>query len=98
MKCRNCGSAVEINLVHCPDCGYPQSSARPQAGGVRAQVFEVVVQQALVGAPWRQLCAGPMMVNRITEQEVEDEIKRRGGGGKSGAPVPRRPDKPQGNG
>lgn len=44
---------------------------------VRDQVFEVIVRQALAGAPWREICAGPMQVNNISPQEVEAEIKRR---------------------
>jgi hypothetical protein len=45
--------------------------------GVRAQVFEVIVRQALAGAPWREICAGPMQVNQISPEEVEAEVKRR---------------------
>jgi hypothetical protein len=45
--------------------------------GVRAQVFEVIVRQALAGAPWREICAGPMQVNNISADEVEVEVKRR---------------------
>lgn len=45
--------------------------------GVRAQVFEVIVRQALAGAPWREICAGPMQVNNISPEEVEAEVKRR---------------------
>lgn len=45
--------------------------------GVRAQVFEVIVRQALAGAPWREICAGPMSVNNISAEEVEGEVKRR---------------------
>ena len=45
--------------------------------GVRAQVFEVIVRQALAGAPWREICAGPMSVNNISPDEVETEVKRR---------------------
>jgi hypothetical protein len=45
--------------------------------GVRAQVFEVIVRQALAGAPWRELCANPMQANNISVNEVEAEVKRR---------------------
>jgi hypothetical protein len=45
--------------------------------GVRAQVFEVIVRQALAGAPWKEICAGPMQVNNISPDEVEQEVKRR---------------------
>jgi Ca-activated chloride channel homolog len=61
-------------------------SSQPFAGGgggsygsgVRAQVFEVVVRQAIEGAPWREICAGPMQVNNISEEEVIQEVARRG--------------------
>lgn len=46
--------------------------------GVRAQVFEVIVRQAIAGAPWREICAGPMSVNGITPEEIEQELKERG--------------------
>jgi len=46
-------------------------------GGIRQQVFEVIVRQALKGAPWRELCAGPMQVNQITAEEIEAEVKKR---------------------
>ncbi len=49
--------------------------------GVRAQVFEVIVRQALAGAPWQKICDGPMRVNNISIEEVEEEVRRRGGGG-----------------
>ena len=45
--------------------------------GVRQQVFEVIVRQALAGAPWREICDGPMKVNNISPEEVETEVKRR---------------------
>ncbi len=64
-----------------------QAIPRPQApgigpggsygNGVRAQVFEVIVRQALAGAPWREICAGPMQVNNIMPDEVEAEVRRR---------------------
>jgi len=59
----------------------PQSTQNQPYGaygpGVRSQVFEVIVRQALAGAPWREICAGPMHVNNITPQEVEAEVNRR---------------------
>jgi hypothetical protein len=44
---------------------------------VRAQVLEIIVRQALSGAPWKDICRGPMMINNINEQEVEAELSRR---------------------
>jgi hypothetical protein len=56
---------------------YAQGSSGSYGTGVRAQVFEVIVRQALAGAPWREICAGPMQVNNISPDEVEAEVKRR---------------------
>jgi hypothetical protein len=53
------------------------AAASPYGAGVRGQVFEVVVRQALGGAPWREICAGPMQVNNISPTEVEAEVIRR---------------------
>jgi hypothetical protein len=65
--------------------------------GVRAQVFEVIVRQALAGAPWREICAGPMQVNNIQPEEVEEEIrKRRGDDSGSDKSAPKK--KPDGGG
>ena len=36
----------------------------------------MIARQAMAGAPWRQICAGPMQLNNITEAEVEAEVKR----------------------
>jgi hypothetical protein len=64
--------------------------------GVRLQVFEVVVRQALAGAPWQEICAGPMQVNSISEYEIKEEIKRRRGDGNGSQPagVPNKPKRP----
>ena len=40
-------------------------------------VFEVIVRQALAGAPWREINAGVMKFNSIQIHEVEFEVKRR---------------------
>lgn len=45
--------------------------------GVRKQIFEVIVRQALAGAPWKEICAGPMLVNNISPEEVERELDKR---------------------
>jgi hypothetical protein len=65
----------------------------------RAQIFDVIVRQALAGVPWREICAGPMQVNNITPEEVDEEVqKRRGGRGTSAAAVPKKPKPSQGEG
>lgn len=85
-------SATSDNLPITPQAPTNQAIPRPQVAapttpfgstagsygsGVRAQVFEVIVRQALAGAPWREICAGPMQVNNISADEVEAEVKRR---------------------
>jgi len=44
---------------------------------IRAQVLEVIVRQALAGAPWRQICAAPMKAMDITPEEVDLEVQKR---------------------
>jgi hypothetical protein len=53
------------------------SAVGSYGSGVRAQVFEVIVRQALAGTQWREICAVPMQSNNISPQEVETEVKRR---------------------
>ena len=71
----------------------PSTGKGSFGSGVRAQVFEVIVRQAIAGAPWHQICAGVMQVNQITTDEVEEEIRRRRGGGNEppSASVPNKP-------
>jgi hypothetical protein len=45
--------------------------------GVRLQVFEVIVRQAVMGAPWKEICSGPMRMNNITEEDIEKEVRHR---------------------
>lgn len=75
----------------------PQGSGSIALANIRDLIFEVIVQQALAGAPWRTICAGPMQLNFITPDEVEAEVKWRGGG-ESSAFVPRKPIVPEGSG
>ncbi|HEY9716612.1 MAG TPA: hypothetical protein V6C69_04030 [Trichormus sp.] len=54
------------------------SLTHSDTGGLkREQVFEVIVRVALGGSAWRQICADSMQANQITEEEVENEVKRR---------------------
>jgi hypothetical protein len=68
--------------------------------GVRAQVFEVIVRQALAGAPWKEICAGPMQVNNINADDIEDEVRRRreDDDNQSPSPVRKKPKPPKGEG
>lgn len=68
--------AIPRPQVAAPTTPFPGSPGS-YGSGVRAQVFEVIVRQALAGAPWREICAGPMQVNSISPDEVEAEVKRR---------------------
>lgn len=70
------GQAIPRPQVAAPTTPFPGSPGS-YGSGVRAQVFEVIVRQALAGAPWREICAGPMQVNSISPDEVEAEVKRR---------------------
>lgn len=70
------GQAIPRPQVAAPTTPFPGSPGS-YGSGVRAQVFEVIVRQALAGAPWREICAGPMSVNGISPDEVEAEVKRR---------------------
>jgi hypothetical protein len=66
--------------------------SRSYGTGVRNQVFEVIVRQALAGAPWREICAGIMQINSISSEEIEEEVRRRrGSSGYESAAVPRKP-------
>jgi hypothetical protein len=83
MDCRDCSRLIQEDWSHCPYCGCRSETAdqKPEPGqygtGVRKQVFEVIVRQALAGAAWKDLCAGPMRLNNISIEEVESEISRR---------------------
>jgi len=74
------GTATAV-VASAPAAAATAAAATVKAGaygaGVRAQVFEVVVRQGIAGAPWKEICAGPLRVNNISEAEVEAEIARR---------------------
>ena len=57
--------------------GKDKSGSGSYGSGVRGQVFEVIVRQAMAGAPWREICAGPMQVNKIDVEDIEAEVQRR---------------------
>lgn len=93
-RCNDCAEMVRIESKICRFCKAvleqrPAPAAKSLAearaamhsygSGVRSQVFEVIVRQAMAGAPWRQICAGPMQVNNIHPDEIETEVNRRRG-------------------
>lgn len=49
---------------------------------LRGQVLEIIVKQAIMGAPWKTICAGPMQIHKITPEEVEKEVELRQKDGK----------------
>ncbi len=95
--CPNCGVRIAIADALLAEKVINGSAAfkfGTYGKGVREHVFEVVVRQALKGADWREICAGPMMVNRIFAEEVEAEVRRRKGGD-DGLQTTRKPKKPE---
>lgn len=47
--------------------------------GERDRIFELVVNQAMKGAPWQSLYTGALTSNKIRPEEIEAEIRRRKG-------------------
>lgn len=47
--------------------------------GERDRIFELVVSQAMKGAPWQSLYMGALTSNKIRPEEIEAEIRRRKG-------------------
>jgi hypothetical protein len=43
----------------------------------RAAVLDVIVQQAIAGASWREISKGPMRLYNISQEEVQAEMNRR---------------------
>ncbi len=72
--CRFCGaSEVAIPRVKVPE----QSPSGVYGTSIKQMVFEVILRQAMAGAPWKEICKGPMKVNGIDPKEIEEELKRR---------------------
>lgn len=83
-------------LYECAPTPAPPAGPASYGSGVRPQVFEVIVRQAMAGAPWQEICSGPMQVNNISPAEVQQEVHRRqqrlsGGGGGKDENLPPRP-------
>jgi hypothetical protein len=75
--CRFCGASdVAIPRVKVPE----QLPSGVYGTSIKQQVFEVILRQAMAGAPWKEICKGPMKVNGIDPQEIEEELKRRQAG------------------
>ncbi len=69
----------KLTLMHKVRTRIDEQSKTPPmpAAETRRLMLEVIVKQALIGADWRQLCAGVMQVNGITPEEVEAELSAR---------------------
>ncbi len=75
--CRFCGaSEVAIPRVKVPE----QSPSGVYGTSIKQMVFEVILRQAMAGAPWKEICKGPMKVNGIDPKEIEEELNRRHAG------------------
>lgn len=59
-----------------PMAGGPPSEGGG-VGGLKAQIFELIVRAALAGEPWRESYASAMQINNIDISDVEAEIRRR---------------------
>src|ERR1700733_4801775 len=81
---RSLGVGVGVAVATSGTAAAASAAAAIGAGtyghGVRQQVFEVIVRQAMAGAPWQTICKGPMAVNGITEEEIKKEGSRRHNG------------------
>lgn len=78
MNCPQCRREAAEGWTFCPGCGKSLKDRGVSVSSVRKQVLEVIVRQAIAGAPWRRICQGPMKVNNITEDDVIKEVKARG--------------------
>lgn len=77
--CRYCGSSsqignskkvVGVNLSE-------QSQSGVYGASIKQQVFEVIVRQAMAGAPWRDICNAAMIANGIDPKDIEEELRHR---------------------
>lgn len=77
--CRYCGSSSQIAnnrkiiSVKLPE----QSQSGVYGASIKQQVFEVIVRQAMAGAPWRDICNAAMIANGIDPKEIEEELRHR---------------------
>ncbi len=72
-----CTSAVVANVGVATVATTAVAATGAYGMGIRSQVFEVIVRQAMAGAPWKEICLGPMQVNQITESQIQAEVERR---------------------
>lgn len=75
---QNLTSDDKLRLIHKARVRLDERSKAPlePTPENRKLVLDVIVKQALAGVPWRQVCAGVMEVNKITQEEVEAELQR----------------------
>jgi hypothetical protein len=102
MKCksRDCENEVEQDKAVCPSCiekifsSFGQAQSAEVVQKRREGVVEIVVRHALKDPDWRRKCAGLISHNQITEEEVQEAARLRGGTVK-GSSVPVSPVAPQ---
>lgn len=83
---------VDVRFSAGPDEPPGQVSARQRAGaerhdgirdsesmtsGLRTQIFELIVKEAMLSDEWKETFASAMSLNGISEDEVKAEVKRR---------------------
>ncbi len=88
MNCINCKNILARDWLFCPFCGHNAPTAQSSVAvadkrsgsygtGVRSQLMELAVKQAMNGGAWRESCAGILASNQIAIEEVEFEVRRR---------------------
>lgn len=85
MNCTICKTMLDQSWLYCPMCGHKAGAVQQPlplrsgsyGSGVRAQILELAVRQALSGGAWRETCASVMKANNISPEEVEAEVRRR---------------------
>ncbi len=90
-NCSSCDERIKIQAKLCRFCGSvgnkgPRVKVPEQVpsgvygSSVKQQVFEVTIRQAMAGAPWREICMGPLKAVGIDPKEIEEELGRRKAG------------------
>ncbi len=83
--CRFCREKIEDSepgpaLIGESDAGFSRPlkpGLKGYGSGVRWQIVQSLVNQALAGAPWREVLADVMQANDISPQEIEFELYQR---------------------
>jgi transposase len=81
MNCPSCNQSLDASVVNfCPHCQTPLDVAGAKSdpeSAMRQRALEAIVDQALAGAPWRDLCLDAMHTYNICPADVQAEMARR---------------------